>query len=90
MELRVQDQRGTPSRVKGEAKPRSGSDPTVWRIYRFEQGVDVVKSIPAGIDRVQSYHFRVAVPELAKLFDGSEKLISITVIPWYTRQAFLP
>lgn len=90
MELRVQDQRGTPSRVKAEAKPRSVSDPTVWRIYRLEQGVDVVKSIPAGIDRVQSYHFCVAVPELAKLFDGSEKLISITVIPWYTRQTFLP
>lgn len=90
IELRVQYQRGTPSRAKAEAKPRSGADPTVWRIYRLEQGVDVVKSIPAGIDRVQSYQFRVTVPELGKLFDGSEKLVSITVIPWYTRQTFLP
>ena len=90
IELRVQYQRGTPSRAKAEAKPRSGADPTVWRTYRFEQGVDVVKSIPAGIDRVQSYQLRVTVPELGKLFDGSEQLVSIAAIPWYTRQTFLP
>ena len=90
IELRVQYQRGTPSRVKGEVKPRSGVDPALWRIYRFEQGVDVVRSVPAGIDRVQSYQLRVSVPELAKLFDGSEQLVSIAAIPWYTRQTFLP
>jgi len=48
------------------------------------------KGIPSGIDRVQSYQLRVAVPELAKLFDGSEQLVSITAIPSYTRQTFLP
>lgn len=90
IELRVQYQRGTPSRAKAEAKPRSGADPTVWRIYRIDQGVDVVKSIPAGIDRVQSYQLRVTVPELSKLFDGTEQLVSIAVIPSYTRQTFLP
>ena len=30
------------------------------------------------------------VPELAKLFDGSEQLVSISSIPSYTRQTFLP
>lgn len=90
IELRVQYQRGTPSRAKAEAKPRSGTEPAVWRTYRIEQGVDVIKSVPGGIDRVQSYQLRVAVPELGKLFDGSEQLVSITAIPWYTRQTFLP
>jgi len=90
IELKLQYTRGTPSRAKGEAKPRSGSDQAIWRIYRSEQGVDVVRSIPAGIDRVQSYQLRVSVPEFAKLFDGSEKLVSISAIPWYTRQTFLP
>lgn len=90
IELKLQYTRGTPSRVKGEAKPRSGADPAIWRIYRFEQGVDVARSIPGGIDRVQSYQLRVSVPELGKLFDGSEQLVSISAIPWYTRQTFLP
>lgn len=90
IELKLQYTRGTPSRVKGEAKPRSGADPAIWRIYRFEQGVDVVRSIPTGVDRVQSYQLRMNVPEFAKLFDGSEKLVSIAAVPWYTRQTFLP
>jgi hypothetical protein len=28
--------------------------------------------------------------ELRKLFDGSEELVSITILPWYMRQVFLP
>jgi hypothetical protein len=32
----------------------------------------------------------VAVPEMSKMFDGSEKLISLTAVPFYTRQTFLP
>jgi hypothetical protein len=90
IDLRVQYQRGTPSRAKAEGKPRSGADLNIWRIYRFEQGVDVVRSIPAGIDRVRNYQLKVTVPELGKLFDGSEQLVSISAIPWYTRQTFLP
>jgi hypothetical protein len=39
---------------------------------------------------VQSYQFRVTVPELSKLFDGTEQLVSIAVLPLYTRQTFLP
>lgn len=90
IQLNVQYQRGTPSRTKVEAKPRSGADLKVWRIYRIDQAVDVLRSVPAGIDRVQSYQLRVAVPEFAKLFDGSEKLVSISAIPSYARQTFLP
>jgi len=32
----------------------------------------------------------VTVPELCRLFDGSEQLLSITVVPWYVRQVFPP
>lgn len=39
---------------------------------------------------VQGYEFRTTVSELAKLFDGSEQLVSISVLPWYVRQVFLP
>lgn len=90
LQLQLQYQRGVPTRGKLEAKPRSGSDPATWRIYRIEQATDVVKSLPAGIDRLKSYHFRSNVAELQKLFDGSERLISVTAIPWYTRQTLLP
>jgi len=88
--FKVDYQRGTPTRAKGEGKPRSAADPTIWRIYRFEQGVDVVMSVPEGINRTQNVQFRASGPELSKIFDGSEKLVSITAIPFYTRQTVLP
>lgn len=90
IELRLQYQRALPSRTKLEAKPHSAVDPSFFRIYRIEQGVDMVKSVPAGIDRVPNYQLRVTVPELRKLFDGTEQVVSIAVIPWYIRQTSLP
>jgi hypothetical protein len=90
IELRVEYQRGVPSRAQQETKPHSPVDPSFFRIYRFDAGTDVVKSIPAGIDRVRSYQFRVTVPELRKLFDGTEQLVSIAILPWYVRKVSLP
>ncbi len=90
LEFRMAYQRAVPSRAKQEGKPHSAVDPTFFRIYRYDQVVDVVQSIPAGIDRVRDYQFRVTVSELGKLFDGTEQLVGIAMIPWYVRQTFLP
>ena len=90
IEFRVEYQRGIPSRTKPEVKLHSAVYPSFFRIYRPDVGTDMVKSTPAGIDRVRSYQFRVTVPELRPLFDGTEQLVSIVVLPWYVRQVFLP
>ena len=90
IEVQLAYQRGVPSRSKGESKVYSAVEPTFFRLYRVDQGVDVVKSVPAGIDRVQKYRFRSTVTELARLFDGSEQLVAISVIPWYFREVRLP
>lgn len=90
IELRLQYQRGVPARSKPETKPRSAADPTILRLYRIDQGLDVVRSVSAGIDRVQAYSLRVTVPELRPLFDGTEQLVSIALLPWYLRQVSQP
>ena len=90
IELRVQYQRALPSRAKSEQKIYSAAEPSFFRIYRMETATDVLKSIPVGINRVQNYQLRVAVPELSKLFDGTEQLVGIAAIPLYVRQIFLP
>lgn len=90
VELKFGYQRGVPSRARGDSKPRAAAEPSVWRIYRFDQGVDVVRSIPAKIDRVQRYELRVSLAEFRDLFDGSEQLVSVAVLPWYHRQTLLP
>jgi hypothetical protein len=83
-------QRAVPKRVKKEFKVRSSVEPDFFRIYRDDLSVDVVKSIPAGIDRVQNYQFRVTMSELRKMFDGSEQFVGISVNPIRVRQVFLP
>ena len=73
-----------------ETGARSAADPGVARIYRADQGVDFVRSVPLGIERMQDYSLRVTVPELRAVFDGSEQVISIALFPWYLRQVSLP
>ncbi len=90
LQFRMAYQRAVPRRAKQELKPRSAVEPTFFRIYHVDQGSDLVKSIPAGIDRVQNYQLRVTVSELRKLFDGTEQLVGVIVVPWYVRKIFLP
>lgn len=86
IELRLRYRRGIPSRVAWPTTMRSAADPSIVRLYRSEALIDVVKSLPAGVDRVEDYALRVTVPEFGDLFDGSERLVSIAAVPWFVRQ----
>jgi hypothetical protein len=90
MEFRMDYKRAVPKRKMHEFKVRSSVDPNILFNYRDDAASDVVKSIPAGIDRVKNYKFRVTMTELRKMFDGSEKLVGILVNPSRVRQKFLP
>jgi hypothetical protein len=90
VELRFAYQRGAATRVTTSVDVRSAVDPTIHRIYRLDQGVDVLKSGPAGVERVRNLQFRVTAPALTSVLDGSERVVSISMLPWYIRQVFLP
>jgi len=91
LEVRLESLRKVSARArkKGTSNIISAKDPTLWRIYKYDAAVDVVKSAPQGIDRVQKYTLRLTDPEFGKLFDGSERLIGIFVQPWYVRQVLV-
>jgi hypothetical protein len=89
-EIRIQFDRGVSTRGKLEAKVYSARKPDVYRIYRIEQSADVVRSTAIGVDRVARFSFKTTDPRLGSLFDGSEQLISVTSIPWYSRSVYLP
>jgi hypothetical protein len=78
------------ARTKAEARVYSAKMSDFYRIYRIEQALDVVRSSATGTDRVQKIAVKVTGSNLDQLLDGTEKLVSITSIPWYTRQVFLP
>lgn len=90
LEFQMEYKRSVPKRARREFTVHSSVEPDFYRIYRDDWANELVKSIPAGIDRVQNYKFSSTISELRKMFDGSEKLIGITVNPCRVRQVFLP
>jgi hypothetical protein len=90
LDLQIEFERGVPTRSKVEAKVHSAAKPAFYRIYRFEQAADVVRSAAASIDRVSRFSFKATGPTLGPIFDGTEQLISVTSIPSYSRSIFLP
>lgn len=90
LEVRLRYAGGTPVHSAFEARPRSARDPATWRIYRVEQGADVLRSGPAGVDRVEEFAFNASGPRLGALFDGTQRLVAVLSVPSYVRQIFLP
>lgn len=90
IELTVQYQRGILSRTKSEQKTYSAVEPKFFRIYRTDSAADIVKSMPTDVNRLLKYKLSITMPELSKLFDGTEQLVGVIVIPLYLRQIFLP
>src|SRR5438552_1794698 len=90
LEIHVQYTPAVATRGKVEARVHSALKPDFFRIYRFEMASDVVRSVPTGVDRVSRVSFKATGDKLGTLFDGSQQLISVTAIPWYSRQVYLP
>jgi hypothetical protein len=87
--IALQYTRAVPTRGKVEAKLYSGTKPDFWRIYRFEQAADVLRSTATGVDRVAKISINATGPKLSPLFDGSQQLVSVTSIPYYARSIYL-
>ena len=90
IDIHVQYAAGVPAVSKVEQRVYSAAKPDFFRIYRFEAATDVVRSVPTGVDRVSRVSFKAAGDKLGTLFDGSQQLVSVTAIPWYSRQVSLP
>ena len=43
-----------------------------------------------NVDRVTKFSLKATGPKIAPLFDGSQQLIAVTSVPWYSRQVSLP
>jgi hypothetical protein len=89
MQLQLQYVRGEAPSSKVDVRIYSGVKPEFYRIYRYTQAADVLRT-PAGAERVKAFSFKASGPRLSPLFDGSEQLTSITALPFYSRQVYLP
>jgi hypothetical protein len=39
---------------------------------------------------VKQFQLRVGLADLRKAFDGSERVVSVTALPWFVREVSLP
>jgi hypothetical protein len=90
LEVQIQFASGAPTISKLDTKVFSAAKPDFFRIYRGEQAIDVARSTATGVDRVTKVSLKASGDKLGLLFDGTEQLISVVSVPWYSRQLYLP
>jgi hypothetical protein len=90
LEMRLHYIRGVAAVGKVEERLYSGAKPEFYRIYRYTQAMDVVRGTGVATERVKTFTFKATGPKLSPLFDGTEQLISITALPYLSRQMYLP
>jgi hypothetical protein len=90
LKIELQYVRGTAARSQVETKVYSAAKPDFFRIYRTELAADVARSAATDVDRVLRFSLKASGRKIAPLFDGSEQLVAVTAIPWYSRQVYVP
>jgi hypothetical protein len=90
VDVELEFARGTLDRRKVDAKNYSAAKPDFYRIYKTEQAIDVVRSVPGGIDRATKFLIKATGGKLGPLFDGTQQLIGITSVPYYSRSIYIP
>jgi hypothetical protein len=68
---------------------RAAKDPQIVRWYQEDQVMNVVRSVPLGLDRVSEIGFDVK-GELADVFDGNERVVAVVIQRPYMRQVYVP
>ena len=90
LSLKIEYQKALPFRKEIKRKVYSSAEPSFFRIYHIDSATDMIKSVPAGFDRLKKYQFQLNVPAMKDVFDGNEKLVGLSAIPLYVRKVFLP
>jgi len=74
-----------------EVKFYSAKNPTFFQISKQEQVLDILRNVTTNPpDRVAKFSFKGSGGTFAKLFDGTEKVLSWDNIVWINRSVMLP
>ena len=89
VEVQIAYRRAAATKSHVETRMRSATRPDFTRTYRIDQAADLLRSANSP-DRIDSLKWTIAGPAYASLFDGSEKLLSVTAFPFYVREIAVP
>jgi hypothetical protein len=68
----------------------AAADPKIQRIYQEDALMDTILNPLLDINHLHNLTFRISIPELQDLFNGSEQLLAILANPIYSRRVFHP
>jgi hypothetical protein len=92
LELHIKYERGVGNKGNpSDTKFYSAKNPSFYQISRQEQVLDILRNATTNPpDRVKEFSFKGSGGSYAKLFDGTEKLLSWDNILWINRSVLLP
>jgi hypothetical protein len=92
LELHIKYERGVGNRTNPtETKFYSAKNPSFFQISKQEQVLDILRNVTTNPpDRVKEFSFKGSGGSIAKLFDGTEKVLSWDNIVWINRSVMLP
>ena len=91
MEAHVTYERGPAVKGGAEVKFFNPSDPSKFQIFKTDQAIDIMRNVTTNPpDRVKSFSYTAGGGKIAALFDGTEKVVSWDVFPWYVRSVIAP
>lgn len=92
LEMHIKFERGVGNKGNpADVKYYSAKTPGFYQISRQEQVLDILRNVTTNPpDRVKEFSFKGAGGAYAKLFDGTEKVLSWDNIIWINRSVLLP
>lgn len=92
LEMHIKFEKGVGNKGNAsETKFYSAKNPTFYQISKQEQVLDILKNVTTNpADRVKEFSFKGSGGSYAKLFDGTEKLLSWDNILWINRSVMIP
>ena len=91
MQVHVEYERAGAVKGGAEVKFFNPSDPTKYQLFKTEQAIDIMRNVTTNpADRVKAFSYKAGGGRIAALFDGTEKVVSWDVFPWYVRTVSVP
>jgi len=92
LEMHIKFERGVGNKTNpADTRFYSARNPNFYQISRQEQVLDILRNVTTTPpDRVKEFSFKAGGGSYAKLFDGTEKLLSWDNILWVNRLVQLP
>jgi hypothetical protein len=91
MSLQVEYVRGPARKGANEVKFFYPNDPSKFQIFKTDQAIDIMRNPTTNPpDNVKKFSYKAGGGKIAALFDGTEKVVSWDVFPWYIRTVSAP